>query len=85
MRAAKEVSSQNDMRRWSLGHHNVVLDKSFGAPRVTTDGVTLAMGVTMGAQMVREVVSKTSEQMSIEITCAALIQINDAAKVAVDG
>ena len=46
---------------------NVVLDKSFGAPRVTKDGVTVAKEIEladkfedMGAQMVREVASKTS-------------------------
>src|SRR6476469_2521358 len=47
---------------------NVVLDKSFGAPRITKDGVTVAKEIelgdkfeNMGAQMVREVASKTSE------------------------
>src|ERR1700748_3505985 len=45
---------------------NVVIDKSFGAPRVTKDGVTVAKEITltdkfenMGAQLVREVASKT--------------------------
>src|SRR6266540_1391929 len=48
---------------------NVVLDKSFGAPRVTKDGVTVAKEIeledkfeNMGAQMVREVASKTSRR-----------------------
>ena len=47
---------------------NVVLDKSFGAPRVTKDGVTVAKEIeledkfeNMGAQMVKEVASKTSD------------------------
>jgi chaperonin GroEL len=47
---------------------NVVLDKSFGAPRITKDGVTVAKEVeladkfeNMGAQMVREVVTKTND------------------------
>src|SRR6059058_2100043 len=47
---------------------NVVLDKSYGAPRVTKDGVTVAKEIeledkfkNMGAQMVREVASKTSD------------------------
>src|SRR5499433_2858034 len=47
---------------------NVVLDKSFGAPRVTKDGVTVAKDIelkdryeNMGAQMVKEVASKTSD------------------------
>ena len=46
---------------------NVVLDKSYGAPRITKDGVTVAKEIeladkfeNMGAQMVREVASKTS-------------------------
>ena len=48
---------------------NVILDKSFGAPRITKDGVTVAKEIeledkfeNMGAQMVREVASKTSDQ-----------------------
>jgi chaperonin GroEL len=47
---------------------NVVLDKSYGAPRITKDGVTVAKEIeledkfeNMGAQMVREVASKTSD------------------------
>ena len=48
---------------------NVLLDKSFGAPRMTKDGVTVAKEIeledkfeNMGAQMVREVASKTSKR-----------------------
>src|SRR4030095_14063821 len=48
---------------------NVVLDKSFGAPRITKDGVTVAKDIelhdkfeNMGAQLVKEVASKTSDQ-----------------------
>ena len=47
---------------------NVVLDKSFGAPRITKDGVSVAKEIdlkdkfeNMGAQMVKEVASKTSD------------------------
>ena len=47
---------------------NVVLDKSFGAPRITKDGVSVAKEIeledkfeNMGAQMVREVASKTND------------------------
>ncbi len=47
---------------------NVVIDKSFGAPRITKDGVSVAKEIeledkfeNMGAQMVREVASKTSD------------------------
>src|SRR4029453_3577232 len=48
---------------------NVILDKSFGAPRITKDGVAVAKEIeledkfeNMGAQMLREVASKTSDQ-----------------------
>ncbi|HBM87324.1 MAG TPA: molecular chaperone GroEL, partial [Rhodobiaceae bacterium] len=47
---------------------NVVIDKSFGAPRITKDGVTVAKEIeleekfeNMGAQMIREVASKTND------------------------
>src|SRR5690348_7603810 len=58
-----------DAVRVTLGPkgRNVVLDKSFGAPRITKDGVTVAKEIelsdkfeNMGAQMVKEVASKTS-------------------------
>jgi chaperonin GroEL len=59
---------------------NVVLEKSFGAPRVTKDGVTVAKEIeledkfeNMGAQMVREVASKTSEQAGDGTTTATLL------------
>jgi chaperonin GroEL len=59
---------------------NVVLDKSFGAPRVTKDGVTVAKEIeledkfeNMGAQMVREVASKTSDTAGDGTTTATLL------------
>src|SRR3989441_7211352 len=59
---------------------NVVLDKSFGAPRVTKDGVTVAKELeleikfeNMGAQMVREVASKTSDQAGDGTTTATIL------------
>src|ERR1044072_4424028 len=81
--AAKEVRFSGDARqrmlrgvdiladavKVTLGPkgRNVVLDKSFGAPRITKDGVTVAKEIeladkfeNMGAQMVREVARKTS-------------------------
>ena len=93
--AAKEVKFSVDARekmlrgidiladavRVTLGPkgRNVVLDKSFGAPRVTKDGVTVAKEIelenkfeNMGAQMVREVASKTSEQAGDGTTTAFL-------------
>ena len=59
---------------------NVVLDKSFGAPRVTKDGVTVAKDIeladkfeNMGAQMVREVASKTSDVAGDGTTTATVL------------
>jgi chaperonin GroEL len=61
------------------GRH-VVLDKSFGAPRITKDGVTVAKEIeledkfeNMGAQMVREVASRTSEQAGDGTTTATVL------------
>src|ERR1043166_6276594 len=57
---------------------NVLLDKSYGAPRITKDGVTVAKEIelsdrfeNMGAQMVREVASKTSDQPGDGTTTAS--------------
>ena len=59
---------------------NVVLDKSFGAPRITKDGVTVAKEIelddkfeNMGAQMVREVASKTSDVAGDGTTTATIL------------
>jgi len=59
---------------------NVVLDKSFGAPRISKDGVTVAKEIeladkfeNMGAQMVREVASKTSDQAGDGTTTAIVL------------
>jgi len=94
--AAKEVKFSTDARdkmlhgidiladavRVTLGPkgRNVVLDKSFGAPRVTKDGVTVAKEIelenkfeNMGAQMVREVASKTSDQAGDGTTTATIL------------
>src|SRR6516164_4493434 len=94
--AAKEVKFSFDARdsmlrgidilahavRVTLGPkgRNVVLDKSFGAPRVTKDGVTVAKEIelenkfeNMGAQMVREVASKTSDQAGDGTTTATIL------------
>jgi chaperonin GroEL len=94
--AAKEVRFSVDARdrmlrgvdilahavRVTLGPkgRNVVLDKSFGAPRITKDGVTVAKEIeledkfeNMGAQMVREVASKTSDQAGDGTTTATVL------------
>ena len=59
---------------------NVLLDKSYGAPRITKDGVTVAKEIelsdrfeNMGAQMVREVASKTSDQAGDGTTTATVL------------
>src|SRR5438046_1128794 len=59
---------------------NVGLDKSFGAPRITKDGVTVAKEIELadkfentGAQMVREVASKTSDQAGDGTTTATVL------------
>ena len=59
---------------------NVVLDKSFGAPRITKDGVTVAKEIeledkfeNMGAQMVREVASKSSDFAGDGTTTATVL------------
>ena len=59
---------------------NVVMDKSFGAPRITKDGVTVAKEIelvdkfeNMGAQMVREVASKTNDEAGDGTTTATIL------------
>jgi chaperonin GroEL len=59
---------------------NVVLEKSFGAPRISKDGVTVAKEIelddkfeNMGAQMMREVASKTSDQVGDGTTTATVL------------
>jgi chaperonin GroEL len=94
--AAKEIRFHADARermlrgidilsnavRVTLGPkgRNVVLDKSFGAPRITKDGVTVAKEIeladkfeNMGAQMVREVASKTSDLAGDGTTTATVL------------
>src|SRR6478735_6309289 len=94
--AAKEVKFHGEARdkmlhgvdvlanavRVTLGPkgRNVVLDKSYGAPRVTKDGVTVAKEIeledkfeNMGAQMLREVASKTNDTAGDGTTTATLL------------
>jgi chaperonin GroEL len=72
----------NNAVRVTLGPkgRNVVLDKSYGAPRITKDGVTVAKEIelgdkfeNMGAQMVREVASKTSSVAGDGTTTATIL------------
>jgi chaperonin GroEL len=94
--AAKEVKFSRDARERMLAGvdilanavkvtlgpkgRNVVLDKSFGAPRITKDGVTVAKEIeledkfeNMGAQMVREVASKTNDIAGDGTTTATVL------------
>ncbi|MEO1330889.1 MAG: chaperonin GroEL [Pseudomonadota bacterium] len=94
--AAKEVKFHTDARdrmlrgvniladavKVTLGPkgRNVVLDKSFGAPRITKDGVSVAKEIelsdkfeNMGAQMVREVASKTNDEAGDGTTTATVL------------
>ena len=94
--AAKDVKFHTDARdrmlhgidtlasavRVTLGPkgRNVVLEKSFGAPRITKDGVTVAKEIeledkfeNMGAQMVREVASKTNDNAGDGTTTATVL------------
>src|ERR671937_101622 len=94
--AAKEVRFSGDARekmlrgvdtlanavKVTLGPkgRNVVLDKSFGAPRITKDGVTVAKEIeledkfeNMGAQMVREVASKSADAAGDGTTTATVL------------
>jgi chaperonin GroEL len=94
--AAKEVKFSGDARenmlhgvdtlanavKVTLGPkgRNVVIEKSFGAPRITKDGVTVAKEIelddkfaNMGAQMVREVASKTSDRVGDGTTTATVL------------
>ena len=94
--AAKEVKFEGDARtkmqkgvdiladavKVTLGPkgRNVIIDKSFGAPRITKDGVTVAKEIeledkfeNMGAQMVREVASKTNDEAGDGTTTATVL------------
>jgi chaperonin GroEL len=94
--AAKQVKSSTDARdrmlrgvnvlanavQVTLGPkgRNVVLDKSFGAPRITKDGVTVAKEIeledkfeNMGAQMVKEVASRTNDEAGDGTTTATVL------------
>src|SRR5690349_9152056 len=76
------VEILNDAVRVTLGPkgRNVVLEKSFGAPRITKDGVTVAKEIelsdkfeNMGAQLVREVASKTNDAAGDGTTTATVL------------
>ena len=81
-RLLKGVNILADAVKVTLGPkgRNVVLDKSFGAPRITKDGVSVAKEIdlkdkfeNMGAQMVKEVASRTSETAGDGTTTATIL------------
>jgi chaperonin GroEL len=81
-RMLRGVKILNDAVKVTLGPkgRNVVLDKSFGAPRITKDGVTVAKEIeledkfeNMGAQMVREVAQKTNDLAGDGTTTATVL------------
>src|SRR5579862_7928634 len=78
----KGVDTLADAVKVTLGPkgRNVVIDKSFGSPVITKDGVTVAKEIelydkfeNMGAQMVREVASKTSDKAGDGTTTATVL------------
>ncbi|KQW34839.1 MULTISPECIES: chaperonin GroEL [Ensifer] len=109
--AAKEVKFNTDARdrmlrgvdllanavKVTLGPkgRNVVIDKSFGAPRITKDGVTVAKEIeledkfeNMGAQMLREVASKTNDLAGDGTTTATVLAqaiVKEGAKAVASG
>jgi chaperonin GroEL len=81
-RMLRGVQTLADAVRVTLGPkgRNVVIDKSFGAPRITKDGVTVAKEIeledkfeNMGAQMVREVAQKTNDNAGDGTTTATVL------------
>ncbi|MDN5928141.1 MAG: chaperonin GroEL [Hyphomicrobiales bacterium] len=81
-RLMRGVNTLADAVKVTLGPkgRNVVLDKSFGAPRITKDGVTVAKEIeledkfeNMGAQLVREVASKTNDSAGDGTTTATVL------------
>src|SRR6201990_2942122 len=81
-RMLRGIDTLADAVRVTLGPkgRNVVLDKSYGAPRITKDGVTVAKEIeledkfeNMGAQMVREVAAKTSATAGDGTTTATVL------------
>ena len=81
-RILKGVNTLADAVKVTLGPkgRNVVIDKSFGAPHITKDGVTVAKEIeledkheNMGAQMVKEVASKTADKAGDGTTTATVL------------
>src|SRR5450631_4459647 len=96
-RMMRGVDTLSEAVKVTLGPkgRNVILDKSYGAPRITKDGVTVAKEVeltdkfeNMGAQMVREVASKTNDIAGDGTTTATVLAqaiVKDGAKAVAAG
>src|SRR6202011_3136225 len=96
-RMLRGVDILNNAVKVTLGPkgRNVVLDKSYGAPRITKDGVTVAKEIeledkfeNMGAQMVREVASKTNDMAGAGAPTATVLAqatVRDGAKAVAAG
>ncbi|NLE63117.1 MAG: chaperonin GroEL, partial [Bacteroidales bacterium] len=78
----KGVDALSNAVKVTLGPkgRNVIIDKKFGAPQITKDGVTVAKEIeleevieNMGAQMVKEVASKTNDQAGDGTTTATVL------------
>src|SRR5471030_255830 len=81
-RMLRGINTLADAVKVTLGPkgRNVVFDRSYGAPRITKDGVTVAKEIelsdrfeNMGAQMVKEVASRTSDQVGDGTTTATVL------------
>jgi len=81
-RMLKGINTLSNAVRITLGPkgRNVILDKSYGAPRITKDGVTVAKEIelsdhfeNMGAQMVKEVASRTNDEAGDGTTTATVL------------
>src|SRR5213083_2349984 len=96
-RLLRGIDTLNNAVRVTLGPkgRNVVIDKSFGSPRITKDGVTVAKEIeledkfeNMGAQMVRAVASKTNDNAGDGTTTATLLAqaiVNEGIKLVAAG
>src|SRR6187551_3841997 len=81
-RMLRGIDILNNAVKVTLGPkgRNVVLDKSYGAPRITKDGVTVAKEIeledkfeNMGAQLVREVATRSSDEAGDGTTTATVL------------
>ena len=93
-RMLRGVDILNNAVKITLGAkgRNVVLEKSFGAPRITKDGVTVAKEIeladrfeNLGAQLVREVASKTNDLAGDGTTTATVLAASKVKRISTQG